>query len=294
MAEANGKRTILMKLLRIGAKGAEKPAILAEDGTIRDLSGVVGDIAGQALTPEGLAKIRATDIGVLPKLDANQRIGACVGNVGKFICIGLNYADHAAETGAPIPAEPIIFMKATSAIVGPNDDVIIPKNAIKPDWEVELGVVIGKEARYVDEADAMEHVAGYCVINDVSERHFQTERGGTWDKGKGCDTFGPTGPWLVTRDEVADPQNLKMWLEVDGKRYQNGSTTTMIFGVAHVVSYVSQFMSLQPGDIISTGTPPGVGMGIKPEPVWLKPGNVMRLGIEGLGEQQQNVKAYSA
>ncbi|QQR36977.1 fumarylacetoacetate hydrolase family protein [Devosia oryziradicis] len=283
-----------MKLLRIGAKGAEKPAILAEDGTIRDLSGVVGDIAGQALTPEGLARIRATDIGVLPKLDANQRIGACVGSVGKFICIGLNYADHAAETGAPIPAEPIIFMKATSAIVGPNDDVIIPKNAIKPDWEVELGVVIGKEARYVDEADAMDHVAGYCVINDVSERHFQTERGGTWDKGKGCDTFGPTGPWLVTRDEVADPQNLKMWLEVDGKRYQNGSTTTMIFGVAKVVSYVSQFMSLQPGDIISTGTPPGVGMGIKPEPVWLKPGNVMRLGIEGLGEQQQNVKAYSA
>ena len=283
-----------MKLLRIGAKGAEKPAILAEDGTIRDLSGVVGDIAGQALTPEGLARIRATDIGVLPKLDANQRIGACVGSVGKFICIGLNYADHAAETGAPIPAEPIIFMKATSAIVGPNDDVIIPKNAIKPDWEVELGVVIGKEARYVDEADAMDHVAGYCVINDVSERHFQTERGGTWDKGKGCDTFGPTGPWLVTRDEVADPQNLKMWLEVDGKRYQNGSTTTMIFGVAKVVSYVSQFMSLQPGDIISTGTPPGVGMGIKPEPVWLKPGNVMHLGIEGLGEQRQNVKAYSA
>jgi ureidoglycolate lyase len=283
-----------MKLLRTGAKGAEKPAILAEDGTIRDLSGVVGDIAGQTLTPEGLAKIRGTDIGVLPKLDANQRIGACVGNVGKFICIGLNYADHAAETGAPIPAEPIIFMKATSAIVGPNDDVIIPKNAIKPDWEVELGVVIGKEARYVDEADAMDHVAGYCVINDVSERHFQTERGGTWDKGKGCDTFGPTGPWLVTKDEVADPQNLKMWLEVDGKRYQNGSTTTMIFGVAHVVSYVSQFMSLQPGDIISTGTPPGVGMGIKPEPVWLKPGNVMRLGIEGLGEQQQNVKAYGA
>lgn len=283
-----------MKLLRIGAKGAEKPAILAEDGTIRDLSGIVGDIAGQTLTPEGLAKIRATDIGVLPKLDANQRIGACVGNVGKFICIGLNYADHAAETGAPIPAEPIIFMKATSAIIGPNDDVIIPKNAIKPDWEVELGVVIGREARYVEEADAMDHVAGYCVINDVSERHFQTERGGTWDKGKGCDTFGPIGPWLVTRDEVADPQNLKMWLEVDGRRYQDGSTTTMIFGVAKVVSYVSQFMSLQPGDIISTGTPPGVGMGIKPEPVWLKPGNVMRLGIEGLGEQTQNVRAYSA
>ena len=283
-----------MKLLRVGAKGAEKPAILDADGTIRDLTGIVGDIGGETLTPEGLARIRATDIGVLPKLDAGQRIGPCVANVGKFICIGLNYADHAAETGAPIPAEPIIFMKATSAIIGPNDDVIIPKNAIKPDWEVELGVVIGKEARYVDEADAMDHVAGYCVVNDVSERHFQTERGGTWDKGKGADTFGPIGPWLVTADEVADPQNLSMWLEIDGHRYQNGSTKTMIFGVANVVSYVSQFMSLQPGDIITTGTPPGVGMGIKPNPVWLKPGNVMRLGIEGLGEQQQNVKAYSA
>jgi len=283
-----------MKLLRVGAKGAEKPAILAEDGSIRDLSGIVQDIGGDALTPEGLARIRATDIGVLPKLDAGQRIGPCVGNVGKFICIGLNYADHAAETGAAIPAEPIIFMKATSAIIGPNDDVIIPKNAIKPDWEVELGIVIGKEARYVEEADAMDHVAGYCLINDVSERHFQTERGGTWDKGKGCDTFGPIGPWVVTKDEVADPQNLGMWLEVDGHRYQNGSTKTMIFGVANVVAYVSQFMSLQPGDIISTGTPPGVGMGIKPNPVWLKPGNVMRLGIDGLGEQTQNVKAYTA
>lgn len=281
-----------MKLLRVGAKGTEKPAILAEDGSIRDLSGVVADIGGQALTPEGLAKIRATDINALPQLDAGQRIGPCVANVGKFICIGLNYADHAAETGAKIPEEPIIFMKATSAIIGPNDDVIIPKNAIKPDWEVELGIVIGKEARYVDEADALDHVAGYCLINDVSERHFQTERGGTWDKGKGCDTFGPIGPWVVTRDEVADPKNLKMWLEVDGKRYQDGSTATMIFGVETVVSYVSQFMSLQPGDIISTGTPPGVGMGVKPEPVWLKPGNVMRLGIEGLGEQTQNVKAY--
>lgn len=283
-----------MKLLRIGAKGAEKPAILAEDGTIRDLSGIVGDIAGHVLTPEGLERIRHADPSTLPELDAGQRIGACVGNVGKFICIGLNYADHAAETGAPIPAEPIIFMKATSAIIGPNDDVIIPRNAIKPDWEVELGVIIGKEARYVDEADAMEHVAGYCVVNDVSERHFQTERGGQWDKGKGCDTFGPIGPWLVTRDEVADPQNLGMWLDVDGHRYQDGSTRTMIFGVANVVSYVSQFMSLQPGDIITTGTPPGVGMGIKPTPVWLKPGNVMHLGIEGLGEQKQNVKAYSA
>lgn len=283
-----------MKLLRIGAKGAEKPAILAADGTVRDLSGIVSDIAGATLLPEGLAKIAAADINALPVLDAGQRIGPCVGQVGKFICIGLNYADHAAETGSPIPAEPIIFMKATSAIIGPNDDVIIPKNAIKPDWEVELGIVIGKEARYVEEKDALDHVAGYCLINDVSERHFQTERGGTWDKGKGADTFGPIGPWVVTKDEVADPQNLKMWLEVDGKRYQDGSTKTMIFGVATIVSYVSQFMSLQPGDIISTGTPPGVGMGIKPDPVWLKPGNVMRLGIEGLGEQTQNVRAYSA
>ena len=283
-----------MKLLRVGAKGAEKPAILAKDGTIRDLSGVVGDIGGQTLTLEGLARIRGTDIGVLPKLDANERIGPCVGNVGKFICIGLNYADHAAETGAAIPEEPIIFMKATSAIIGPNDDVIIPKNAIKPDWEVELAIVIGKEARYVEEADALDHVAGYCVCNDVSERHFQTERGGTWDKGKGADTFGPIGPWLVTKDEVPDPHNLAMWLEVDGHRYQDGSTRTMIFGVEKIVSYVSQFMSLQPGDVITTGTPPGVGMGIKPEPVWLKPGNVMRLGIEGLGEQRQTVRAYGA
>ncbi|MDB5622746.1 MAG: fumarylacetoacetate hydrolase family protein [Devosia sp.] len=282
-----------MKLLRVGPKGAEKPAILAEDGTVRDLSGIVADIGGEALSDAGLARIRATDVSALPQLQSD-RIGPCVANVGKFICIGLNYADHAAETGAAIPEEPIIFMKATSAIIGPNDDVIIPKNAIKPDWEVELAIIIGTEARYVEQSEAMDYVAGYCVCNDVSERHFQTERGGTWDKGKGADTFGPIGPWLVTKDEVADPQNLKMWLEVDGKRYQDGSTKTMIFGVAHVVSYVSQFMSLQPGDIITTGTPPGVGMGIKPEPVWLKPGNVMRLGIEGLGEQQQNVKAYSA
>jgi len=282
-----------MKLLRIGAKGAEKPAILADDGSIRDLSGIVGDIGGTTLSDAGLAKIRATDLSTLPKLDAASRIGPCVANVGKFICIGLNYADHAAETGAAIPAEPILFMKATSAIIGPNDDVIIPRNAIKPDWEVELGVIIGTEARYVDEADALNHVAGYCVVNDLSERHFQTERGGQWVKGKSADTFGPIGPWLVTRDEVADPQALGMFLEVDGHRYQDGSTRTMVFGVAHLVSYVSQFMSLQPGDIITTGTPPGVGMGIKPEPVWLKPGNVMRLGIDGLGEQQQHVKAYA-
>ncbi len=282
-----------MKLLRIGAKGAEKPAILAEDGSIRDLSGVVPDIGGETLTPEGLARIRATDIGALPRLDPALRIGPCVGGVGKFICVGLNYADHAAETGAKIPAEPILFQKATSAICGPNDDVIIPRNAIKPDWEVELGVVIGKEARYVDEADAMDHVAGYCVINDLSERHFQTERSGQWTKGKSADTFGPIGPYLVTADEVADPQNLKLWLDVDGHRYQNGSTRTMIFGVRYLVHYVSQFMSLQPGDVISTGTPPGVGMGVKPEPVWLKPGQTMRLGIEGMGEQQQKTVAYS-
>ena len=283
-----------MKLLRVGAKGAEKPAILASDGTIRDLSGIVADIAGDALTPEGLAHIRAQDALMLPKLDAGSRIGPCVGQVGKFICIGLNYADHAAETGAAIPAEPILFQKATSAIIGPYDTVIIPKNAIKPDWEVELGVVIGKEARYVEPGDAMSHVAGYCVVNDLSERHFQTERGGQWTKGKSADTFGPIGPWLVTADEIADPQNLSMWLEVDGHRYQDGSTRTMIFGVAHLVHYVSQFMSLQPGDIISTGTPPGVGMGIKPEPIWLKPGQTMRLGIEGLGEQQQTTVAYGA
>jgi ureidoglycolate lyase len=283
-----------MKLLRVGAPGLEKPAILHTDGTYRDLSAIVPEIRGLVLTPEGLNRIRAVDPASLPILDRNQRIGPCVDQVGKFICIGLNYADHAAETGAAIPAEPIIFMKATSAIIGPNDDVIIPKNAIKPDWEVELGIVIGREARYVDETDAMSHVAGYCIVNDLSERHFQIERGGQWDKGKGCDTFGPIGPWLVTPDEIPDPQNLAMWLEVDGHRYQNGSTRTMIFNVVQIVSYVSQFMSLQPGDIISTGTPPGVGMGIKPNPVWLKPGNVMHLGIDGLGEQRQNVKAYAA
>ncbi|MDO8358799.1 MAG: fumarylacetoacetate hydrolase family protein [Devosia sp.] len=281
-----------MKLLRVGAKGAEKPALLHSDGTYRDLSSIVPDLKGAALTPAGLAKIRAADPGKLPVLDAKLRIGPCVGFVGKFICVGLNYADHAAETGAAIPAEPILFQKATSAIIGPNDDVILPKNTKKPDWEVELGIVIGKEARYVDDKDALDHVAGYCVVNDLSERHFQTERGGQWTKGKSCDTFGPIGPWLVTPDEVPDPQNLAMWLEVDGHRYQNGSTKTMIFGVRHLVSYISQFMSLQPGDVISTGTPPGVGMGIKPEPIWLKPGQQMHLGIAGLGEQTQRTVAY--
>ena len=282
-----------MKLLRVGTKGAEKPAILHSDGTYRDISSIVPDLKGDALTPAGLARIRAADPGKLPVLDSKLRIGPCVGFVGKFICVGLNYADHAAETGAAIPAEPILFAKATSAIIGPNDDVIIPKNAKKPDWEVELGVIIGKEARYVDEKDALDHVAGYCVSNDLSERYFQNERGGQWTKGKSSDTFGPIGPWLVTADEVPDPQNLKMWLEVDGHRYQNGSTKTMIFGVRQVVSYISQFMSLQPGDVISTGTPPGVGMGIKPNPIWLKPGQTMHLGIEGLGEQTQRTVAYT-
>jgi ureidoglycolate lyase len=283
-----------MKLLRVGAKGAEKPAILHTDGTYRDLSSIVADINGSTIGAAGLAKIKAADAGKLPVLDKSSRIGPCVGNVGKFMCIGLNYADHAAETGAAIPAEPILFMKATSAIIGPNDDVILPKNTLKPDWEVELGVIIGKETKYIDEKDALDHIAGYCVVNDLSERHFQTERGGQWTKGKSADTFGPIGPWLVTKDEVADPQNLKMWLDVDGHRYQDGSTKTMIFGVAHIVAYLSQFMSLQPGDVITTGTPPGVGMGIKPNPVWLKPNQTMHLGIEGLGEQTQRTVAYSA
>ena len=281
-----------MKLLRVGPKGSEKPAILHTDGTYRDLSSVVPDIAGDAIVPEGMAKIRAADAATLPVLDKSQRIGPCVGRVGKFICVGLNYADHAAETGAAIPAEPILFAKATSAIIGPNDDVIIPRNAIKPDWEVELGIIIGKEARYVDEADAMDHVAGYCVVNDLSERHFQTERGGQWTKGKSADTFGPIGPWLVTTDEVKDPQSLDMWLDLNGKRMQSGNTRTMIFGVAQIVSHVSHYMTLLPGDVITTGTPPGVGMGIKPNPLFLKPGDVLALGIRGLGEQRQRVVAY--
>jgi ureidoglycolate lyase len=281
-----------MKLLRVGPAGSEKPALLAADGTYRDLSSVVPDIAGAALTSESLEKIRGADWRSLPTLDKGQRIGPCVGNVGKFMCIGLNYADHAAETGAQIPKEPILFMKATSAIIGPNDDVVIPKTSLKPDWEVELGVIIGKKASNITEAEALDHVAGYCVVNDVSERHYQSERGGQWTKGKSPDTFGPIGPWLVTKDEVADPQSLKLWLEVDGHRYQNGNTKTMIFGVAHIVAYLSEFMSLFPGDVISTGTPPGVGMGIKPTPIWLKPGQTMHLGIDGLGEQQQRVRAY--
>jgi ureidoglycolate lyase len=281
-----------MKLLRVGPVGAEKPALLAEDGSYRDISGLVPDLAGAALGDDSLGRIRAADWKALPELDKGQRIGPCVGAVGKFMCIGLNYADHAAETGAAIPKEPILFMKATSAIIGPNDDVVLPKTSTKPDWEVELGIIIGKKTNNITPDQSFDHIAGYCVVNDVSERSYQNERGGQWSKGKSPDTFGPFGPWLVTRDEVPDPQNLAMWLEVDGHRYQNGSTKTMIFGVAHIVAYLSEFFSLMPGDIISTGTPPGVGMGIKPNPVWLKPGQTMHLGIEGLGEQTQRVKAW--
>lgn len=277
-----------MKLLRYGPAGQERPGILDAEGRIRDLSSHVTDIAGTVLSDEGLARLAAIDPASLPLVEGTPRYGACVAGTGKFICIGLNYSDHAAETGATVPPEPIIFMKATSAIVGPNDNVEIPRNSQKTDWEVELGVVIGRHAKYVSEADALDYVAGYAVINDVSERAFQTERHGQWTKGKSADTFGPTGPWLVTRDEVADPQNLKLWLEVNGKRVQDGTTATMVYGVRYLVSYLSQFMSLHPGDIISTGTPPGVGMGMKP-PTYLKAGDTIRLGIEGLGEQNQTV-----
>lgn len=280
-----------MKLLRYGPAGAEKPALVAKDGSIRDLSGVIADFNGDALSDAGLARLAAIDPATLPEVSV-ERIGSCVPRPGKFICVGLNYADHAKETGKAPPDEPILFMKATSAVVGPNDDVEIPRGSQKADWEVELGVVIGTRAKYVSMADALNHVAGYCVVNDVSERAFQSERGGQWTKGKSHDTFGPIGPWLVTRDEVADPQNLALWLDVDGIRRQTGNTNTMIFGVAHLVSYISQFMTLEPGDVIATGTPPGVGMGIKPDPVFLKTGQVMTLGIEGLGEQrQQTVEA---
>lgn len=279
-----------MKLLRYGPKGQEKPGIVDAEGVVRDLSGLVYDIAGDVLTDQGLAGIAEADLSSLPAVEVD-RYGPCVGGVGKFVCIGLNYSDHAEESGLEMPPEPVIFAKATSAICGPNDTVEIPRGSKATDWEVELGVVIGKEAKYIDEADALDHVAGYCVINDISERDFQNKRAGQWTKGKSADTFGPIGPWLVTRDEVPDPQNLSMYLDVNGKRRQDGSTNTMVFGVAHLVSYLSQFMSLQPGDIISTGTPPGVGMGIKPEPVYLKVGDNMELGIEGLGVQHQNVMA---
>ncbi|MBL5822561.1 fumarylacetoacetate hydrolase family protein [Serratia marcescens] len=281
-----------MKLLRYGQPGQERPGMLDAQGRLRDLSQHIADVGGAALLPASLAKLRALDSAALPLVEGQPRLGACVGGIGKFICIGLNYADHAAETGAAIPEEPVVFNKWTSAVVGPHDRVEIPRGSQKTDWEVELGVVIGQGGRYISEADAMRHVAGYCVINDVSEREYQIERGGTWDKGKGCDTFGPIGPWLVTADEIADPHSLNLWLEVDGKRYQDGNTSTMIFRIPQIVSYLSRFMSLQSGDVISTGTPPGVGMGQKPQPIYLRAGQTMRLGIEGLGEQrQQTVQA---
>ena len=279
-----------MKLLRYGAKGVERPAILDEAGNIRDLSDVVEDIDGRALSPQHLARLAALDTATLPRVDGGPRIGPCVASVGKLVCIGLNYADHAEESGAPIPDEPLIFMKATSSICGPQDDIEIPRGSEKTDWEVELGIVIGREAKYVEEADAFDYIAGYCIVNDVSERHFQLEGTGQWVKGKSHDSFAPLGPWLVTRQEVADVQDLGMWLDVNGHRYQNGSTRTMIFTVPHIVAYVSRFMSLQPGDVISTGTPPGVGLGLKP-PSYLKAGDVVTLGVSGLGEQRQRCVA---
>ena len=279
-----------MKLLRYGLPGREKPGVLDAQGRVRDLSGHIADVGGTALLPQQLQVLRALNLESLPLVagtpQQDLRLGACVAGVGKFICIGLNYSDHAAESGMQVPPEPVVFNKWTSAMCGPDDAVEIPRGSLKTDWEVELGVVIGQGGRYISEADALSHVAGYCVINDVSEREYQLERSGTWDKGKGCDTFGPIGPWLVTADEIPDPQALGMWLDVDGKRFQNGSTSTMVYGVAHLVSYLSRFMSLQSGDVISTGTPPGVGMGQKP-PLYLRAGQTMRLGIEGLGVQTQ-------
>ena len=282
-----------MKLLRYGPKGQEKPGLLDADGRIRDLSGVVADITPAQLWGEGLDALKAVDPATLPLVDGEPRYGVPVNGSRKFIAIGLNYADHAAESNLPIPSEPVVFTKAISCLTGPNDTVVIPRGSEKTDWEVELGIVIGKSASYVDQTDALDHVAGYVLINDVSERAFQTERGGTWDKGKGCDTFGPVGPWIVTTDEVGDVQALDMWLDLNGKRMQTGNTKTMIFGVAEIVSYVSQFMTLEPGDLITTGTPPGVGLGQRPAPFYLKPGDVMELGIEKLGVQRQQVVAWS-
>ena len=279
-----------MKLLRYGPSGREKPGMLDSSGHIRDLSSVIPDLAGDALGPASIDRLRSLDSSRLRRVEGDVRVGPCVGGVGKFICIGLNYSDHAAESGMAVPAEPILFMKATSAICGPNDDILIPRGSQKTDWEVELGVVIGTTARYVAEADALSHVAGYCVVNDLSERAFQLEGTGQWVKGKSADTFGPIGPWLVTSDGVPDPQNLELWLEVDGRSYQRGTTRHMIFSVARLVSFISRFMSLHPGDVISTGTPPGIGMGQKPDPIYLRPGQHMRLGIEGLGEQSQRVR----
>jgi len=280
-----------MKLLRHGPKGAEKPALIDANGKVRDLSGILPGISAGTLSPHSLQRLRDIDPAALPLVETPGRIGVPWTGMGKFICVGLNYSDHAAETGAAVPKEPILFMKTTSSLIGSNDAVVLPQGSVKSDWEVELGVVIGSKARYVSEADALKHVAGYCVVNDLSEREYQMERGGTWDKGKGCDTFGPVGPWMVTADEVPDPQALAMWLDVNGKRFQNGSTQTMIFGVAQLVSYISRFMTLYPGDLISTGTPPGVGLGQKP-PLYLKPGDTMALGVQGLGEQRQTVHAW--
>ncbi len=280
-----------MKLLRFGKPGVERPGVLDHEGRIRDLSGIVPDISAKELAAPALERLSSLDLATLPLVEGDPRIGPCIASVGKFICIGLNYSDHAAESGMAVPKEPVVFMKATSAIIGPNDNVMIPRDSFKTDWEVELGVVIGREARYVDEVDALSYVAGYCVVNDLSERAFQLEGTGQWVKGKSADTFGPIGPWLVTPDEVPDPQNLDLWLEVDSHRYQNGSTRTMVFSVAFLISYLSRFMSLQPGDIISTGTPPGVGLGQNP-PVYLRAGQKMRLGISGLGEQNQTVVPF--
>ena len=280
-----------MKLLRYGPPGQEHPGMLDSRGHIWDLSSVIPDLSGETLHPDSIGRLRALDPSKLRRVDGDVRLGPCVAGVGKFICIGLNYSDHAAESGMAVPAEPILFMKATSAICGPNDGILIPRGSQKTDWEVELGVVIGRPARYVSEAEALSHVAGYCVVNDLSERAFQLEGTGQWVKGKSADTFGPIGPWLVTSDEVPNPQNLELWLEVDGRTYQRSTTKHMIFSVARLVSYISGFMSLHPGDIISTGTPPGIGMGQKPEPIYLRPGNHVRLGIQGLGEQSQRVRA---
>ena len=278
-----------MKLVRFGAPGAEKPGMIDSDGVLRDLSGVISDIDGTTIGDMGLMKLASMDTGALPEVPANTRLGPCVGSIGKFMCIGLNYADHAAESGLDLPKHPILFMKATSAVVGPNDTVMIPRGSEKTDWEIELGVVIGKTAKYVSKENALDHVAGYCLCNDVSERHFQTQLSGNWTKGKSCDTFGPTGPWLVTKDEVGDVQNLTMSLDVNGKRMQTGNTKTMIFTVAEIIEHLSTLMTLHPGDIISTGTPPGVGMGIKPDPIYLKNGDVMELEIQGLGRQRQEI-----
>ena len=281
-----------MKLLRYGPAGQEKPGLLDGDGRIRDLSGHLPDLGPAALGKDALARLAALDVASLPVVDGAPRLGTPVANVAKFIAFGLNFADHAAESNLPVPKEPIVFTKAISSLSGPNDPVMLPRDSVKSDWEVELGIVIGTRASYVEEAQALDHVAGYCLVNDVSEREYQIERGGTWDKGKGCDTFGPVGPWLVTSDEVGDPQNLDMWLNLNGRRMQTGNTRTMIFTCAQIVSYVSRFMTLMPGDVITTGTPPGVGMGMKPEPVFLKAGDVMTLGIEKLGEQRQDVTAW--